>query len=63
MAALFFSMTCSSRREVFMGTAEEIGQTARQAMQSWSGTVRLILLLLVAAAVFVAIRYLPLTMW
>jgi hypothetical protein len=46
-----------------MGVAEEIGQTARQAMRSWSGTVRLILLLLVAAVLFVAIRYLPLTMW
>ena len=49
-----------------MSPAEEIGRTARQAIRTWSGTARLILLLLalaLAASLFVAIRQLPLTMW
>lgn len=48
-----------------MGTPEEIGQTARLAIRSWGGTVRLILLLLAAglATGFVAVHHMPLIMW
>jgi hypothetical protein len=49
-----------------MSTPEEIGRTARLAIQTWGGTARLILLLMalaLAAGLFIAVRHLPLTTW
>lgn len=49
-----------------MSTPEEIGRTARLAIQTWGGTVRLILLLLafaLAVGLFIAVRHSPPVMW
>jgi hypothetical protein len=49
-----------------MAAAEEIGRTVRLALASWDRTVRLCVLLVVAAltgTAFLAIHWLPLITW